>query len=169
MSENTNTQESQKSLNKLRAEFESWLGMVVQQGEKALGAFGLNPQTGFHPDIDIVETSEAVCVCIDVPGIDPETIDLNIAGNMLRIRGLRTSCKASREEDARVHLQERMTGSFDRSIPMPCQVLADDISAEANHGVLTVHLPKPEPERPHEIKIKVSTEPKTDPVESTLM
>ena len=169
MPESTTKQESQKSLNRLRSEFENWLNMVVQQGEKALGAFGLNPQSAFQPDIDIVETSEAVCICIDIPGIDPETVDLSIAGSMLRVRGLRTSCNASRGEDARVHLQERLTGSFDRSIPMPCQVMADDISAEANHGVLTVKLPKPEPERPHEIKIKVNSEKKADPVETTVI
>ncbi|QDU81040.1 Spore protein SP21 [Polystyrenella longa] len=169
MPETTNQQDSQKSMNKLRAEFENWLGMVVQQGEKALGAFGLNPQSTFQPDIDIVETNETVCICIDIPGIDPESIDLSIAGNMLRVRGLRMSCEASRSEDARVHLQERLTGSFDRSIPMPCQVLADEITAEASHGVLTVQLPKPEPERPHEIKIKVKTENQTGTVETTVI
>ncbi|MEZ6045326.1 MAG: Hsp20/alpha crystallin family protein [Planctomycetaceae bacterium] len=169
MQESSSRQEAQKSLNKLRAEFENWLGMVVQQGEKALGAFGMNASSTFRPDIDIVESDDAVCVCLDLPGIDPESIDLTIAGNVLRVRGVRTSCDASRSEDARIHLQERLTGSFDRSIPMPAQVLADQITADSKNGVLSIHLPKPIPERPQEIKITVGTKESIVEAETTII
>lgn len=159
MSNEIPEQDVNSSINRIRNEFENWLGMVVQQGEKALGAFGLSGQeTSFRPNVDIVETDSAVCVCFDVPGIDPDSIALSITGNMLRIQGARGACQKTEESGSQVHLTERKTGIFDRSIPMPTAVLADQIEASAKNGVLSVTLQKPEPEAAQSIKINVNEE-----------
>jgi len=160
-------QDSNSSINRIRNEFENWLGMVVQQGEKALGAFGLSGQDqAFKPAVDIVETETAVCVCFDVPGIDPDSINLTITGNMLRIQGAREACEVSEESGSLLHLQERKNGIFDRSIPMPSTVLADQVEATAKNGVLSVKLQKPEPEAAQSIEIQVG-EPVASPEPSS--
>jgi HSP20 family protein len=141
------------SVERLRHEFENWLEAAVAQGERALDAFGLRGRHWF-PLVDVIETPDAVLVDVDLPGVDPQLVDLTLAGNMLTLRGKRV-VRATIEGEA-CHLRELKRGDFQRSIPMPAPVKADEVSAQAEHGMLHIRLPKTERARPRHIHVAVT-------------
>jgi HSP20 family protein len=59
-------------------------------------------------------------------------------------------------EDAIVHRQERATGAFARTVVLPFRLDADKVSARFERGVLALSLPRPETDKPRQIKIASS-------------
>ncbi len=106
----------------------------------------------FTPAVDLAETDEGLDVRVDVPGMKAEDIHLEVAGSVLRIKGERREEKE--EKDKSYHRVERRWGSFSRTIPLPCSVVEDKVSADYRDGVLHVHLPKTEKAKAHKIKVK---------------
>jgi HSP20 family protein len=107
------------------------------------------------PSIDVSETAEAIEVKTDLPGIKPENIDIEIKDDYLTISGQTSEEKESEEGDGRkYHRIERRTGSFSRSVRLPCGVLQDKVDAELKDGVLTVTLPKAEEAKAKKINIR---------------
>lgn len=104
------------------------------------------------PALDISETNQAIEVEMDVPGIDPEKIDVQVRGNNLMVRG---ETEETKEERGRtIHRAERRTGSFSRSVTLPCDIVEDEVSAECHDGVLRIVLPKCEEAKAHKIPVK---------------
>ena len=104
------------------------------------------------PSIDIAETDAAVEAKLDLPGVSPKENDIQLNANVLTVSGER---KEEKEEKGKTfHRLERRTGSFSRSISLPCPVAEDEVAAEYHDGVLTVTLPKTEDAKPRKIKVK---------------
>lgn len=109
----------------------------------------------FAPAADLSETAEAVQVRIDVPGMEAKDIDIEVSDNVLHVSGER---KEEHEEKGKTwHRIERRTGSFSRTIPLPCAVRDDKAKADYSNGVLTVTLPKSEEAKTHKVKVSVNT------------
>jgi HSP20 family protein len=103
------------------------------------------------PSVDLSETNEALQVKIDVPGLKPEDIDIEVAHNSMRVSGER---KEEKEEKGKsFHRVERRSGKFSRTISLPCAVQENKIQAEYHDGVLSVLMPKAEEAKAHRIKI----------------
>lgn len=94
----------------------------------------------FVPAIDVKENEDALLVTADLPGIDPESIDVSINDGLLTIQGERKSDQETTEGQS--HLIERRFGAFRRSFTLPSQVDIESIEATHDHGVLTIKLPK---------------------------
>lgn len=104
------------------------------------------------PACDIFEDKDGVKLVMEVPGVRPDDVNLQLENNVLTIRGEK---RQEMEEKAdRVHLYERSYGSFERTFSLPSTVDADRIEADISDGVLTVVLPKAEKARPREIAVK---------------
>jgi HSP20 family protein len=102
------------------------------------------------PALDMYETEDEVVVEAAVPGVKPEEIDIQVAGNILTIKG---KWKEKKEEKASYIYRECSFGSFSRSVTLPADVDMDKAEAEFEHGVLTLTLPKLETVKPKTIKI----------------
>lgn len=141
-------------VDKLRNEFDRLLEAVWSQGEKAADAFGLrgNNKT-WHPAVDVVETTETVQVRVDVPGVNPDALDIVLVGNMLTVKGHRCLEEIAAEDIAL--RRERPVGAFSRSIPLPVAVNADKVSAESRNGVVTITLAKEESAKSRTIHVQV--------------
>jgi len=136
---------------KFRGEVERLVERLKDQGERALDSIGVRPFGVWHPAADIVETPEQVIVVLDVPGVDGESLDVQIAGNMLTIAGSRSEFEAAAGNV--VHSQDRPVGEFACSFPMPVAVDHDAVEAEVLDGVLTVKLAKAAQARSHSIPV----------------
>jgi HSP20 family protein len=102
--------------------------------------------------LDLSETEKGVEVRMDLPGVKPDDIDIQVDGNLLTIRGER---KEEREEKGRNYLRvERRSGTFARSVTLPCAVRQDEAAAEYRDGVLTVTLPKADEATAKKITVK---------------
>ena len=103
------------------------------------------------PAVDIVEEDERFILMLEIPGVDPQTIDVSVEDNVLSISGSRKADEIS--EKAEVHRRERRAGDFKRSFTLPDSVQADGISATGKFGVLEVNIPKKPVEGPRRIPV----------------
>ena len=105
------------------------------------------------PFLDVTETKGDLLVKAELPGIDPQDIEISLDKGVLTIKGEKKQEKEEKEEG--YHLIERNYGSFTRSIQLLKDVQSDKINASSKNGVLKVVLPKSEEAKKKEIKIKV--------------
>lgn len=94
------------------------------------------------PAIDMTETDKAYKVTAELPGIDPENVEVTFDDGLLRIAGEK---QEQREENERGYrLSERSYGSFERVVELPSAARGDRIKAKFKNGVLSVTVPKDE-------------------------
>ena len=124
---------------------------------EALSRFSRSGGEGFLtgesiPALDLSETDGKIEIKMDLPGIKPEEISIEVRGDTLHISGEHKEEKE--EKDKTFYHMERHTGSFDRTVTLPCAVDESKVDAECHDGVLTVSLPKTAESQMHKIKVK---------------
>ena len=107
------------------------------------------------PAVDISEGENEVTVYIDVPGVDRQSIDVQLTGDTLAVRGER---KFERPEGQNILHVERPFGQFVRSFTIGVPVQTDQVQASYRDGVLTIVLPKAEVVKPRKIQIQADSE-----------
>lgn len=116
--------------------------------------YGLrNSASELIPPVDIIETDKSVTLHLDLPGVDPEKISVNVDGNVLTVTAERTEVLAP-EEKGWVR-RERRIGKFSRAFTLPTQLDGTTPEATFKHGVLKVLLPKKEAASARSLKVKV--------------
>lgn len=92
------------------------------------------------PALEMTETDKSYKVSAELPGMDPDNIEVTFENGLLRIAGEK---KEEREESERGYrLSERTYGSFERLIELPTAAVGDKIQADFKNGLLTVTMPK---------------------------
>jgi HSP20 family protein len=105
------------------------------------------------PALDLVERQDAYVIFAELPGVNRDQIELSFEQNVLTIRGSKTSSIDPSQGELRVHMAERVHGSFERAIRMPDWVDGESIRADFANGVLTVTVPKAQAAQPRKIEI----------------
>jgi HSP20 family protein len=105
-----------------------------------------------YPPVDVFDAGDAFVLKAEVPGVDPEKLDLTVEGDTVTLRGERTFAQPS--EDAAFHRRERDQGQFRRVVRVPGPVAADEARAEYRNGVLTVRIPKAKEARPRRLSVQ---------------
>lgn len=103
--------------------------------------------------LDVHEDENSYTVKADVPGLTPDNLDITLHENVLTIHA-EFNTEKTQEENGRVIVSERRSGSFRRSVTLPVNVDADKVVADYENGVLTLTLPKSEAARPRQIAVK---------------
>ena len=95
----------------------------------------------FSPACDVSETADAFQIRMDVPGMKPDDITVQVTGDSVHISGERKEQKA---EDKVITYQrlERRSGKFSKTLRLPSAVNEEQVQAEFDDGILTVTLPK---------------------------
>jgi HSP20 family protein len=94
----------------------------------------------FQPRVEVKESSNDVRISVELPGIDDKDLDVSISETYLSIKGEKREEKEANTSG--YYRMERTYGSFDRSIPFPCEIDKDKAEATFKRGVLIVTLPK---------------------------
>jgi HSP20 family protein len=106
------------------------------------------------PTMDVAETDKEIEITAELPGLEEKDVQINVADNVLTIRGEK---KAEKEEkDKNYRLVERSYGSFERSLELPKGVDLDAIKASIDKGVLKVVVPKPAPAQVKKVEVKAT-------------
>jgi HSP20 family protein len=106
----------------------------------------------FMPRLDMVESESAFEVKVDLPGLKPEQVHVDVKRGALWITG---EVEEEREEEGKTyHRLERRHGEFQRVLPLPENVDEESIEASFRDGVLTIVVPKTEEARPKHIEVK---------------
>jgi HSP20 family protein len=105
----------------------------------------------WRPLVDVFEDQDTVQVYLDLPGLDRSSIDVQLTGDSLTVRGERRQEK--REGGHYVHV-ERPEGSFQRSFTLGIPVDFEKVQANYRDGVLQITLPKAETVKPRRVEVK---------------
>jgi HSP20 family protein len=106
------------------------------------------------PRVDIKEEDQRFVIFVDVPGVDPASIEVSMEKSILSIKGERSAEKA--EQNSRYTRVERAHGSFHRRFTLPDSADADNIVANGKHGVLEIVIPKKAETAPRRITINTA-------------
>lgn len=109
--------------------------------------------TDWTPSVDITETDDEFLIKAELPEVSRDDIDVNINNGVLTLSGERKHKSEIKNE--KEHRVERFYGSFSRSFSLPDNVREEDIRAESKDGMLYLHLPKSEAEKPKKIKVDI--------------
>jgi HSP20 family protein len=102
--------------------------------------------------VDVSETENAFEIRMDVPGMAAKDFDIQVQGNIVTLSGKRQEEKE--EKGKTFHRIERHSGSFSRTVTLPCDVNEDEVAAQYSDGVLSLTLPKSEKSRVKKIAVK---------------
>lgn len=108
---------------------------------------------GFVPAAEMEETDEAIQLRLEVPGLEPKDIDVEVTTDAVSISGERRS--ETKTEEKGIARSEFRYGRFQRVIPLPSEVENDKVAAEYKDGILRLTLPKAVSERRKTVKVNL--------------
>jgi HSP20 family protein len=104
------------------------------------------------PSLDVRETEDQFVVMVDLPGLDPEDVEVQLEDGVLTLRGERQFTRDNTDEQ--FHRLERNYGSFARSVRLPRVADTERVEASFDRGVLSVVVPKREEAKPRTIEVR---------------
>ncbi|MTV48912.1 Hsp20 family protein [Heliobacillus mobilis] len=106
---------------------------------------------GWLPRLNQMEQPDEYVIEAEIPGIDPKTVEIQINGNILTIKGERRA--ELERKDRNTHIVEGTYGAFHRSVVLPGNADFDKITAAGKNGMLHIRIGKKPEEKPRIIKI----------------
>jgi HSP20 family protein len=105
-----------------------------------------------YPAVNIWDKKGSAVITAELPGIDPEKLDISVSGDTVTISGAANQETLAANE---IYLrQERGVGSFKRNIQLPFQIDAQAVEARYEKGILAIVLPRVKEDLPKKIKIQ---------------
>ena len=135
----------------------SELGTIQTEMNRLFNTFFEGPPPGsgggrrWLPAMDLVETKDDFVLRADLPGMSEDDVTIELQGNVLTLSGDR---KSEHDGDGTGYYRlERGWGQFTRSLTVPEGIDSKGITARFDRGILEVHIPKPEQQKPRRIAI----------------
>jgi HSP20 family protein len=110
--------------------------------------------TELMPNMDVAETDNEIEITAELPGLEEKDVQVNVADNVLTIKGEKKSEKEQKDKNYRMF--ERSYGSFARTLELPAGINPDNIKASLVNGVLKVTVPKPAPAQVKKVEVKAA-------------
>lgn len=107
----------------------------------------------FMPAVEMHDDPETITLKLELPGLNPNDLDIQVTAEAVSITGERRFEK--RSEDKGVTRTEFRYGRFQRVIPLPNRIKHDQVKAEYKDGILTLTLPKADSEKAQVVKVNV--------------
>lgn len=106
--------------------------------------------------MDAYRRGSDVWVHLDLPGVHPDSIDIDLERNVLTVSAER---RWTREDDDQMYVTERRQGTFKRQVHLGDSLDAEQIEAIFNDGVLTLRIPVAERAQPRKIEVNTTSSP----------
>lgn len=122
-------------------------------------AFDLSPSIrglarGGYPALNVGTTPQSVEVFCFAPGIEPNSIDVQIEKGVLTIAGERRSSLPTKDDRTNLHIDERFAGKFRRVVTLPDDIDPDAVQATYRDGVLQVSVQRRKAAQPRRISVQ---------------
>jgi HSP20 family protein len=127
----------------------------LRELDRMAGEFS-RPAPPWQMPMDAYRRGDAFVLNLDVPGVDPDTIDVTVEQNTLTVTGERTWSRAEGDE---VVVAERPQGTFSRQLLLGDSLDTDRIAARYDRGVLSITLPVAEQSKARKVEIAHGSEP----------
>ncbi|MES1930877.1 heat shock protein, Hsp20 family [Salinisphaera dokdonensis CL-ES53] len=133
----------------LLAQFNDEINRMFVQDSNAFPALSGGAWT---PNVDIRETGDAYHIEAEVPGVDPQGIEVTLDKGVLTLKGERS--EEQTDESGQARYRERRFGAFVRRFSLPETADEDNIEARAEHGVLRLTINKKARSEPRRITVR---------------
>jgi HSP20 family protein len=134
---------------RLHDDFKQFLDRFLAPGDNADESAVVTSQ--WVPRVDIKEEADRFVILADLPGVDPQDVEVLMDKGILSIKGERKSEVV--EQSERFSRIERRYGSFHRRFALPDTANADGVTASGRHGVLEIAIPKKPESTPRRIQV----------------
>ncbi len=135
------------------ARFEAWpyVDMVHRDIRRLATPDG---GTQWTPAVDIIEETDRFVVRTDLPGVNPEDIDVSMDNGVLTVSGGRQAPELA--EESSVRRSERSNGRFLRSFTLPETADAERVTAKSGNGILDITIPKLAQVQPRRVTVQAA-------------
>ena len=106
--------------------------------------------------MDAYRSGDEFVVCFDLPGVDPDAVELDVERNVLTVKAERRPLPTG--DDIQMQVSERPLGVFSRQLFLGDTLDTEHITADYDAGVLTIRIPVAEKAKPRRISITGSGE-----------
>ena len=128
--------------------------IVSSQFPEITKSVGVNPYQGTaYPKVNVYEYDDKVGVVAEIPGLNKKQLSVDVQDGVLTISGDKHS--AFENEGAKVLRRELKQSSFKRQFELGEQLDGENVSANFKDGILSVSIPKIEPEKPKKHAVKI--------------
>lgn len=107
-----------------------------------------------YPLMNIWSSAEGMVIDAELPGVDPQDVDISVLGDELTLSGKVNAKELPKGED--FLRRERPAGEFSRTIQLPFRADTKTVKANYRNGLLRLTLPRPEEEKPRKIAIEAA-------------
>jgi HSP20 family protein len=121
-----------------------------QEMDRLFSTFAGNARQSGGMPMDLFRTGDHYVLSMDLPGVDPGTIDVSVEDRTLTIRAERTQRS---DGEAQWLVRERPTGTFARQLTVGRGLALDSISASYADGVLSLTIPVSEDAKPRKVEV----------------
>lgn len=111
------------------------------------------PANRWMPRVDVFDHENDLMVRTEVPGVDPESIEITVEGGKLSVRGSRSF--GTDETESNYHRKEIFEGSFERTIVLPKGIDPEGVTAVSKDGILQIRIPKKAEVLPRKISVEI--------------
>jgi HSP20 family protein len=127
---------------------------IQREMDRLFAGFGDTNVTSFVPAAELKTDNDNIYLQLEVPGLTPEEIDVQVSLNSVAIAGERKEETTTDENGTK--RSEFRYGKFHRVIALPKKIQQDAVQAKYENGVLKLTLPKLEDEKPKTVKVEVA-------------
>ena len=129
--------------------------MVESQFPEVVRQVGIKPYGNTaYPKVNVYEYDDKVGIVAEIPGLDKKQLNVEVEDGILTISGDKHS--AFENEGAKILRKELKESSFKRQFELGELLDGDNISANFKDGILSISVPKTEPEKPQKKFVKIS-------------
>ncbi|MDY6937751.1 MAG: Hsp20/alpha crystallin family protein [Cyanobacteriota bacterium] len=108
----------------------------------------------WQPKIELFDSENYLTLRAEIPGIEPQDLDISASRNTITLRGERRY--ENKHQDRGYFRSELYYGKFERALELPANIKNDRVEADYTNGILTLTLPKEEIDRNRSVKVKVN-------------
>ena len=109
---------------------------------------------GAYPKVNVYEYEDKIGIVAEIPGLSKKQVNIEVEDNVLTISGDKHN--VADDNTAKIIRRELKHSSFKRSFQLSDQLDAEKVSAKFEDGILSVNIPKIEPEQPKKKSVKIS-------------
>ena len=129
--------------------------MFEEQFPEVVEKVGVTPYQGSaYPKVNVYEYDDKVGVVAEIPGLDKKDLSVEVEDGVLTISGDKHGLFD--DKGAKVIRRELKHSSFKRSFELGELLDGDNIKASFKDGLLSIEIPKAEPELPKKTSVKIS-------------
>ena len=129
--------------------------MIETQFQSVVQQVGVKPYQGTaYPKVNVYEYDDKIGLIAEIPGLKKKQLDIEVEDGVLTISGDKHN--VWEEAQAKILRRELKQSSFKRSFELGDLLDGDNISANFTDGILSISIPKLEPEKPKKKSVKIS-------------